>query len=239
VLEHTDRPRPWLICIPGYRMGHPMIDFTGFPAGWFHVRRGLNVVIPVMPLHGPRKAGRRSGDGFLSGDYIDTLHLQAQAVWDVRRIVAWLRARGAGPIGLYGVSLGGYTAALVSALEDDLACVIAGMPATCYVGLARSNLPGFLLQVGERLGIPWEVVEKAARVISPLAFVPRVPAARRFLFAGAVDRLVSPRDVTALWRHWDRPRLAWYDGGHVSFRWERTVRALLHEALETSGLVAG
>jgi hypothetical protein len=239
VLEHTDRPRPWLICIPGYRMGHPMIDFTGFPAAWFHAQRGLNVVIPVMPLHGPRKTGRRSGDGFLSGDYIDTLHLQAQAVWDVRRVLAWLRTRGVGPIGLYGVSLGGYTAALVSALEDDLACVIAGMPATCYVGLARTNLPGFLLQIGERLGIHWEVVEQVSRVISPLAFVPRVSPERRFLFAGAADRLVSPRDVTALWRHWGRPRLAWYEGGHVSFLLERTVRALLRDALETSGLVAG
>jgi dienelactone hydrolase len=238
VLEHVDRARPWLVCVPGYRMGHPLIDFTGFPAAWLHFRRGLNVVIPVLPLHGPRKAGWRSGDGFLTGDYLDTLHMQAQAVWDVRRVLAWLRARGVGPIGLYGVSLGGYTAALVAALEDDLACVIAGMPASCYVRLARWNLPGFLWQASAALGMPWDLIERLVRVISPLAFVPRVPANRRFLFAGVADRLVAPSEVTALWRHWERPRLAWYDGGHVSFRWERTVRALLHEALETSGLVA-
>jgi hypothetical protein len=237
LLEHTDRPRPWLVCVPGYRMGHPLVDFTGFPAAWLHHRRGLNVVIPVLPLHGPRTAGWRSGDGFLTGDYLDTVHLQAQAVWDVRRILGWLRARGAAPIGLYGVSLGGYTAALVAALEEDLACVIAGMPATCYVGLARANLPAFLIDVAERLGVPWDVVARLTRVISPLAFVPRVPAGRRFLFAGVADRLVSPREVSTLWRHWDRPRLAWYDGGHVSFTWERPVRALLREALETSGLV--
>lgn len=238
VLEHVDRPRPWLVCVPGYRMGHPLIDFTGFPAAWLHLRRGLNVVIPVLPLHGPRKAGRRSGDGFLSGDYVDTVHMQAQAVWDVRRIVGWLRERGVGPVGLYGVSLGGYTAALVSALEDDLACVIAGMPATCYLGLTRANVPAILLRAAAVLGMPWELIERLLRVISPLAFVPRVPPARRYLFAGVADRLVPPCDVSALWRHWERPRLAWYEGGHVSFRWERTVRGLLHEALDASGLVA-
>jgi hypothetical protein len=202
-----------------------------------HRRYGLNVVVPVMPLHGPRRMGRRSGDGFLSGDYLDTLHSQAQAVWDVRRLVGWLRARGAPAIGLYGISLGGYTAALVAALEDDLACVIAGMPATCWVSVARRALPPFMWRFTEWLGVPWDDIEKLVRVISPLAFTPRVPHGRRFMFAGTADRLVSPRDVTALWRHWGRPRLAWYEGSHVSFAVEGTVRALLAEALETSGLL--
>jgi hypothetical protein len=31
VLEHAGEERPWLVCVPGYRMGHPLIDFTGFP----------------------------------------------------------------------------------------------------------------------------------------------------------------------------------------------------------------
>src|SRR5581483_2263836 len=100
VLEHDGPPRPWLVCVPAYRMGHPLVDFTGFPAAWFHHRRGLNVVIPVLPLHGPRKSGWRSGDGFFSGDYVDTVHWQAQAVWDVRRLIAALRLRGAPAVGV-------------------------------------------------------------------------------------------------------------------------------------------
>jgi hypothetical protein len=39
-------------------------DFTGFPAAWFHHELGLNVAFPVLPLHGPRKMGIRTGDGF-------------------------------------------------------------------------------------------------------------------------------------------------------------------------------
>ena len=238
VLEHPGPPRPWLVCVPAYRMGHPLVDFTGFPVPTIHRRYGANVVIPVLPLHGPRKVGRRSGDGFLTGDYLDTVHCQAQAVWDVRRVLGWLRARGAPAIGVYGLSSGGCTAALVAALEDDLACVIAGMPATCWVSVARRNLPPFLWRFTEWLGVPWDDIEKLVRVISPLAFAPRVPHERRFMFAGTADRLVSPHDVSALWRHWGRPRLAWYDGTHVSFALEATVHALLAEALGASGLIA-
>ena len=57
LLRHAGRPRPWLVCIPGYRMGQPLIDFTGFRARWLHQTLGVNVAIPVLPLHGPRRVG--------------------------------------------------------------------------------------------------------------------------------------------------------------------------------------
>jgi hypothetical protein len=57
-----------------------------------------------MPLHGPRRVGRRGGDGYLSGDFLDTIHAQTQAVWDIRRLIAWLRAEGAQRVGVQGVS---------------------------------------------------------------------------------------------------------------------------------------
>jgi hypothetical protein len=236
VLEHPGAARPWLVCIPGYRMGHPLVDFTGFPAAWLHRRLGLNVAIAVLPLHGPRTMGRRSGDGFLSGDYLDTVHLQAQAVWDARRLLGWLRSRGASTIGVYGLSLGGGTSALLAALEDDLACVIAGIPATCFVGLARSNLPPLLLRWTEHLGLAWPEIERLCTVVSPLALAPRLARERRYLFAATADRLVPPAGVQALWEHWERPRLDWYHGSHVSFLREAAVRRLVADALEASGV---
>jgi hypothetical protein len=237
VLEHPGRPRPWLVCVPGYRMGHPLVDFVGFPLAWLHRQCGLNVVVPVLPLHGPRRIGRRSGDGFLSGDYLDTVHLQTQAVWDVRRLIGWLRARAAPAVGVYGLSLGGSTAAVLAGLDADLACVIAGMPATCYAALARAALPPLVLRAAEHLGVAWDDLERLLRVVSPLVLSPRVPRERRYLFAGTADRLVPLNGITALWRHWDRPRLAWYEGTHVSFLLETTVRALLEEAIGASGLL--
>lgn len=236
LLRHPGPPRPWLVCVHGYRMGFPLADFTGFPAAWFHHELGLNVAFPVLPLHGPRKIGLRTGDGFLSGDYLDTIHLQTQALWDIRRLIRWLETEDGEPIGAYGLSLGGYTAALLAALEGDLACVIAGIPATCYVGLTRWVVPGWLLQLAEYAGVTLERVERIARVISPLALEPRVPWSRRFLYAATADRLVPPATVRALWDHWGRPRLDWYQGSHTSFGFESTVRDLLTDALGRSGL---
>jgi hypothetical protein len=238
MLRHAGRPRPWLVCIPGYRMGHPLVDFTGFRARWLHQTLGLNVAVPVLPLHGPRRVGRRGGDGFFSGDFIDTVHAQAQAVWDIRRLIGWLRAQGAPGVGIYGVSLGGYTAALVASLEDGLACVIAGIPATDFVRLARAHAPALLVRAAERAGFSFERIERLLRVVSPLALQPKVAHARRFLYAGLADRLASPDQASDLWRHWGEPRTLWYHGSHVSFIWEPEIQTLLAEALATSGLTA-
>ncbi len=237
VLRHPGPPRAWVVCIPGYRMGHPWVDFAGFRARWMHQKLGLNVAIPVLPLHGPRRIGRRGGDGFFTGDFVDTLHAQAQAIWDVRRLITWLLDQGAPAVGIHGVSLGGYTTALVASLQDGLDCVIAGIPATDFVRLVRSHVPAVLLRAADRLGFDFDRIERLLHVVSPLAFEPKVPRERRYLYAGVFDRLASPEHARDLWHHWDRPRVAWYSGSHVSFLWEPEVKRLLHEAFNDSGLL--
>ena len=238
VFEHPGEPRPWLVCVPGYRMGHRMVDFAGFHARWLHRSLGLNVAIPVMPLHGPRRVGRRGGDGFLTGDFIDTIHAQAQAVWDVRRLIGWLRARGAPTVGIYGVSLGGYTAALLASLERDLGCVIAGIPAADFLRLMQAHVPPFVVRAATRIGLSLERIRRVLRVVSPLALRPQVPHEHRFLYAGLADQLALPDQARDLWQHWDRPHLTWYQGSHVSFLWEGEVKTLLQKALSSSGLLS-
>jgi hypothetical protein len=237
LLKHPGRMRPWIVCIPGYRMGQTMVDFTGFKVRWLHRQLGLNVAIPVMPLHGPRRVGRRGGDGFFTGDFIDTIHAQTQAIWDVRRLVGWLRAHDAPAVGAYGVSLGGYTTALLASLESDLDCVIVGIPAADFLRLLRAHLPRFAERFAERAGYSLPLIERVLRVISPLVLEPRVPHARRFVFAGLADQLASPDHARDLWLHWQRPRVAWYHGSHVSYLWEGEVKELLQEALAATGML--
>jgi hypothetical protein len=189
-----------------------------------------------MPFHGPRRVGRRGGDGFLTGDFLDTVHAQAQAVWDARRLVGWLRARGAPAVGAYGVSLGAYTAGLLAGLDPGLDCVIAGIPAADFLRLLRSHVPEFLIQGALRHGFPFDRIERLLTVISPLAIAPRVPRGRRYLYAGLGDRLAHPEHARELWRHWEEPRLDWYPGGHVSFLFERRAHELVRDALAASGL---
>jgi len=236
--RHPGPPRPWIVCLPAYRMGDPRVDMVGFRIGRLHRTLGLNVAVPVFPFHGPRAIGRRSGDGFLAGDFLDTVHGQAQAVWDARRLIGWLRAEGAPAVGIYGVSLGAYTTTLLASLEADLDCVIAGIPAIDFLDLMRANTASVLVQLTERLGFPWDRIRTMLGVISPLAFDRRPAPERCYLFAGAADQLAPRQQVLDLWRHWGEPRLAWYQGSHVSYLIERDVQTFVADALRESGLLA-
>lgn len=234
VVRHRGRPRPWLICIPGYGMGQPYFDMSAFSVPWLYSRLGLNVLIPVLPFHGPRRTQWNSGEGFFGGDCLDTIHAETQAVFELRQIIAWLREQDAPRIGLYGLSLGGYTAALVSAFERDLACVIAGIPPSDFISLARLHTPARILSTAEQLGMDWKKVERLFRTVSPLSVQPLVPKSLRFIFAGSGDRIVPCSQVEALCKHWKQPHTLWYRGGHLSFYWEREVSDWLRSILRAS-----
>ena len=110
---------------------------------------------------------------------LDTVHAEAQAMWDLRRWLGWIRAQGGAPIGVYGLSLGGYNAALLACLDDDLACVVAGIPATDF---ARAGLAARARARAARRrarGLERDRVERVLRVVSPLALEPLVPHERR------------------------------------------------------------
>jgi len=239
LFRHAGAPRPWVVCVPGYRMGRLLFDYVGFRVQWLHRALGLNVAVPVVPFHGPRQVGARSGDGYLTGDFLDTIHAQTQTIWDVRRLIAWLRHEERAPgVGVYGLSLGGYTTALLAALEPDLDCVIAGLAPSNFAVLLKSNSPGLIVRLTEATGYPWAGVDRLLRVVSPLAMPRLVPKDRCYLFGGIADGLASPGQTRALWRHWGRPRCVWYRGGHVSFVFERTVTSVLEEALTATGLAS-
>jgi len=236
VLRHRHGDRPWVVCLHGFGMGMPLADFQGFRVGTLYRDLGLNLILPVLPLHGPRRSGGgASGDGFMSFDLIDTVHALAQSAWDVRRIVGWLRSTlGASEVGLYGLSLGAYVTALTASLEDGLACAIAGIPAVDIPDLFAHHAPARLRRRAREHHLLGEESRLVNRVVSPLAMPARVPFDRRFIFAGVGDRMATPTQARRLWEHWDRPRIAWYNGGHVGFFWSREVSQFVQEALSTA-----
>jgi pimeloyl-ACP methyl ester carboxylesterase len=236
VLRARREERPWLVCIHGYQMGWAFSDVAAFQRTW--KRYDLNVLMPVLPLHGPRKVGRRSGDGFLDGDVMNSVHAEAQAMWDMRRLLSYLRGpEGAEKVGVFGLSLGGYNTALLASLDDDLACAIPGIPAVDFSRLMwRHGSPLELMSV-EHSGMEQAVADDVLRVVSPLALEPRVPKEHRAIFGGTADRLVPPDQVADLWRHWGEPRIHWYQGAHLTFGLDPKVDALIRETLAGAGLV--
>jgi hypothetical protein len=158
---------------------------------------------------------RFSGGGLLEPELANVLHLFAQAVWDLRRMVGWIRSQSDAPVGLYGISLGGYTVSLAAAFIDDLACVLAGVPAVDFTSLARDNEPLAYQAYGRDLQTDWTLVQDVMFPISPLSFEPRLSVDRRFIYAGVADRVARPDQARALWRHWGRPEIEWLSSGHV------------------------
>lgn len=215
VMEHKGKDRPWLVCTHGFSMGQASTNITGMGIQWIHEELGLNVLMPVLPLHGPRSSTRFSGGGLLQPEFANVLHLFAQAVWDIRRMVGWIRSRSDAPVGLYGISLGGYTVSLASAFLEDLDCVIAGIPAVDFTSLARDNEPWAYQAYGGDLQTDWGLVHEVMYPVSPLTFEPRLPGDRRFIYAGVADRVARPDQARALWRHWGRPEIEWLSAGHV------------------------
>jgi hypothetical protein len=225
-----------VLTLHGYGMGTPLADLGGMRARYLHSKLGLNVLSYVMPLHGPRRIGTGYGSELFTGGVANLIHGEAQAMWDLRRIMGWIRAQGADRVAVHGLSLGGYTTALLSALDSDLACAVAGIPASDFVELFRMHTPEEDAVHSERMDLFWEDTRRLLTVVSPLAMPPKIPRERRYIFAGVADRLAPPGAAQALWEHWERPRILWYQGTHVSFLLEREVRDLLDEAMTNSGM---
>ena len=235
LLRHRE-PRPWLVCVHGAVMGRGLLDLTLFRASHLHTDLGLNVVLPVLPMHGPRARGLPQGAAFPGEDVLDDVHAAAQGVWDVRRLLSWIRAQEPNSrIGLNSLSLGGFITSLVASLEDGLTCAILGVPVADmtellgrHAGMRRSDPRRETVALAEPLG----------RMVSPLSLDPRVPMAGRFIYAGIADQLVHPREqVVRLWEHWGRPEIVWYKGGHTGFFQSRPVQRFVDAALVQSGLV--
>ena len=237
MLRHTE-PRPWLVCIHGAEMGRAALDLTLFRAWHLHNDLGLNVVLPVLPMHGPRARGLPKGKVFPGEDVMDNVHAAAQAVWDIRRLLSWIRSQEPGsPIGLNSISLGGYVASLVASLENDLTCAILGVPVADLIDLLGRHAG---LSADDPRRETMTLAEPIGRMVSPLSMEPRVPMVGRFIYGGIADRLVQPREqVVRLWEHWGKPEIVWYQGGHTGFFEARPVQRFIDDALMQSGLIGG
>jgi hypothetical protein len=228
VLEHDDAA-PWLVNVHGVKQGDPT-DMFLFRSGMHRERYGVNVVHPVLPMSGPR-ADHLSPQ--LPGVDLSTNVIGlAQATWDVRRTLQWIRQRSDAPIILHGVSLGSYVAALVAGLDDGLYAVIAGLPVIDYPGLMRRHARRMELPESDLRLADDPAIDSLYSSVSPLNVAPQVPIERRYIYAGKLDQISSAHQALTLWNHWDMPSMHWFDGGHLGGAlWDRGVKRYIDAAI--------
>lgn len=223
-------PRTTIITLHGFTMGNPRIDATAMLAKhWF--RHGLDVALLTLPYHG----ARTPADSYFSGDRFAVPHVSRlseamrEAIYEVRLVTRWLQAETGAPVGLLGLSLGGYIASVLASVSDAPDFVIPMVPPVCIGDLAwRFFTRSRHYQNGGLPAFSKTELRAAFRIHSPLAHGLKIPRERAFIVAGRGDRIVPPEHPGALWEHWGRPKIHWFSGSHLApFGRQQIVDAIL------------
>jgi hypothetical protein len=217
LLRHPGAPRPWLVAVHGQGMGRSS-DVKMLRVHRLHEEFGINVALPVLPLHGQRACGFSPYRQFASNVFaMNNVLGLTQSVWDLRRLVQWLRQDQRAPaLGLLGLSLGSYVINLLSTLEGDLACLVAVVPTSDLAASMRQATPVTAVKRRLHRQVHDDRSTLVHRVVSPLAGPCLVPHDRRYIVAGQVDGIAPPRGAAELWQHWDEPSIFWRPRGHVT-----------------------
>ena len=239
LFRHDDGPRPWLVMVHGAEMGRPNLDARLLKAEYLHDTLGVNVVMPVLPMHGPRRAEVPTMRGnYPSLDLVGNVYGTTQGVWDVRRTIAWVREQDPAAIGLFGFSLGGLVGGVVAGFESDLDAVVLGCPAVDMTELFVGNMPPVLRSHDRVTGL-FEQADRLHRTGSPLDFEPAIDVEKLALISAYADRMSDPVDqVGRLWEHWGRPEIRFMETGHVTYFMNSNGTETLIELLTDRGLAA-
>lgn len=211
LLRHAT-PAPTIVCLHGYRAGVHRFEEVAWRARWLYSRLGLDVALVTLPFHALRAPRGRFAPVFPSMRTARTVEGFGQAVWDVRSLIAWLRARGAPRLGVAGMSLGGYTAALMATIEPRLDWVILFIPLADLTDVAAEHEA----LRGEEIPEPVRAAGKSAlRLVRPLVRTPVVPGDRMLVVAAEGDRITATHThAERLAAHFGAPLVA-FPGGHL------------------------
>ena len=208
--------RPVLVCIHGLGGGAWWLEERAFAASYW-LRQGLDVALVQLPFHGRRlPAGRVRGSMFPSANVIRTNEAFGQAVSDLRALRAWFEERGS-VVGVMGMSLGGYTTALWTTVDDRLAFAVPWIPAVDMADLMwRHGEDSPARRRAVKAGVSADLLREVFSVHMPTGRPTLLSPARRMIVAGRGDLITPPDQAERLWKHWDECAIHWFPGGHLA-----------------------
>jgi hypothetical protein len=229
LLEHRDGPRPWILNLHPFGGGSPF-DLVMMRSLRMHRELGYNVLHPVFPLHGDRRPSPVDPACTILGfDLVNTIHFISNGIWDLRRMLGWVRNQDPTSVSLHGISLGAYAGAVLTGLEEFDRAVL---------GVGAVDLPAakdYLLAESEHATVEdYDLVGERARalfrVISPSSLGCRVPPEGRFVYGAVGDRF-APGGAYELWKLWGQPSVHWHAGGHLTATMAPRVWRYIFDAL--------
>jgi pimeloyl-ACP methyl ester carboxylesterase len=207
-----ERPSPAIVLVHGYRGGPFHIEELIWPVSRLY-RGGFDVALFTLPFHGLRSPTRWSRSPlFPSNREISrTNEGLGQAIWDLRGLLSWLRGRGSLRVGVAGMSLGGYVAALLATVDPAPDFVVPFIPLSDFADAFVAH------QALRDDAVPAELVAAARRSLTlcrPLARRPRIPGERMLVIAGEQDRITGLSQGQSLADHFGAS-LVTFPGAHV------------------------
>ncbi len=224
--------RPAVILVHGYMAGQWGIEERIWPIRWMN-RHGLDVALAILPFHGPRARTDGGAPPFPGADPRFTNEGFRQVVADLRVLAAVLRDRGAPSVGVMGMSLGGYSTALLATVQRDLAFAVPIIPLSSIADFARDQ---GRLGSGHRALLQHSALEEANRVVSPLVRPSLVPGERVLVIGAEGDRITPIAHAERLARHFDAPLLRLH-GGHLLQTWRTPAFQAVKAMLRRNGIV--
>ncbi len=205
------RPTTAVILVHGYTAGQYVLEQRLWASGWMY-RLGYDVAHFTLPFHGLRGDPLRPFPPFPNADPRLTIDGFRQALGDLRDFIEWLFARGHEQVGVMGMSLGGYTTALLATLEPRLAFAVPVIPLASIADFARDQ--GRLSRDPTEAEREHAALELAYRVVSPLHRAPVVAPERVQLIAARGDRITPVAHARRLAEHFGANLRLW-PGGHI------------------------
>ena len=208
----SEQKRPVMILIHGYMAGSFQVEQRLWPLRRF-LRSGFDVALFTLPFHGVRaSASRRGAPEFPGADPRFSNEGFRQVIGDLRNFIHWLRGQGHPEIGVMGMSLGGYTAALLATIEAGLSFCVPVIPLASLADFAREQ--GELSTAPEVEAQEHALLERIYRVVSPLDRTPLIAPSRTLVVAGKADRITPVAHARKLSAHLGSQLLSWH-GGHL------------------------
>jgi pimeloyl-ACP methyl ester carboxylesterase len=208
----SGQQRPAVILIHGYMAGPFAFEERIWPIAQFD-RAGFDVVLFTLPFHGLRaRVGQGAVPEFPGPDPRVNVEGFRQAMFDLQNLVDWLLRRGHARVGAVGMSLGGYTAALLAGVEPRLDFVVPVIPLSSLGDFAREQ--GSLSPLPEEAAQQHALLESIYRRVSPVSRPARIASERCLVVAAKADRVTPAAHARRLSVHLRAPLHSFY-GGHL------------------------